>query len=382
MNRTLLCVAFVSLILACESATGEPVAIKGANGRATAFDGVREAVPGGLWIRVTPGAEAIAVSWDKLDLAALKTDHPKIHEAYLAAQKGESTLLELGSYERATVSLDIAGALEKVAPHTDSETLAGADDLELKPYLYATGGEDHPLPFRFYAPDVEFHEGDEKIPLLIWLHGAGAGGTNNVKNVNLNLARKLIGPEAIREEPVFLLFPQYHDDYNWWTYTSDKRGFKNGIPGRQILDLIDELITAIPAVDPQRIYIMGMSQGGFGIPYLVTAYPNRFAAQALIAGMTRTVPWDSKNTIPSWLFYSKDDPVMNQDGTDIGGGMTTLLRDIAGEEKIKATIYEDAGHGGTLKRAIEDPGLFDWLFSQKNENEPSRDDALISKHFD
>lgn len=369
-------------LLASFSIAGDPVNIKGANGRATAFDGVREAVPGGLWLRVTPGSEAIAVSWDKLDLAALETDHPEIHAAYLAAQKGESTLLELGSYERNVVSLEIAEAIGKVIPHTTAESHSGADALGIRPYLYATGGDDHPLPFRFNTPEIEFRTGDEKIPLIVWLHGAGSGGTDNVKNVNLNLARKLIGPDADRKEPVFLLFPQFHDEYNWWTYGSGNSGARKGTPGRQILDLLDEIVAGIPAVDPQRIYIMGMSQGGFGIPYLVTAYPNRFAAQALIAGMTWTVPWSDENIIPSWLFYSEDDPVMHQNGTDYGGQMTAKLQGVAGVKEIKTTIYEDAGHGGTLQRALEDPDLFDWLFAQKNENEAKRDDSLFSKHFD
>jgi predicted peptidase len=127
---------------------------------------------------------------------------------------------------------------------------------------------------------------------------------------------------------------------------------------------------------------MGMSQGGFGIPYLVTAYPNRFAAQVLIAGMTWTVPWSRKNYIPTWLFYSKDDPIMNQNGTDYGAKMISALQAVCGTSGIKTMVYEDAGHGGTLPRALDDPGLYEWLFAQKNSETPKREAAVLSDHFD
>ena len=80
---------------------------------------------------------------------------------------------------------------------------------------------------------------------------------------------------------------------------------------------------------------MGMSQGGFGIPYLVTSYPNRFAAQVLVSGMTWTVPWTKKNVIPSWLYYSHDDPIMHQNGKDYGAEMTETLLEVADEEISK-----------------------------------------------
>ncbi|MDA7922169.1 alpha/beta hydrolase-fold protein [Verrucomicrobiales bacterium] len=366
----LLC--FTSILVA------EPVQIKGSNGRVIPFDGIREAVPQGLWLRVKEGGDEVAIPWSKFDLESLKTAHPVIHEAYVKAQAGESTVLELGSYERVVVTFAIDAALEKVSPHTEAKSHPAAEELNLKPYLFNSGGEDHPLPFRFFAPDREFREGDEKIPLIVWLHGAGSGGDDNFKNTNLNLARKL----AEQEKEAFLVIPQFNDEYNWWTYVSENGTAKKGVPGRQILDLLDEICEGIPAVDPGRIYIMGMSQGGFGIPYLATAYPNRFAAQVLIAGMTWTVPWSSKNYIPTYLFYSKDDPIMNQNGTDYAAKMITALQAVCGTREIKAMVYEDAGHVGTLGRALDDPGLFDWLFVQKNAETPKRDEAVLSKHFD
>ena len=360
----------------------EPIRLTGINGKVIAFDGIREAVPKGLWLKLTPDSKETAVPWAKFDIPALKSAQPKIYAAWEAGQKGESTLLELGSYERSVVDLSLANVSEAVSVHSDAKNHPGAEALNILPYLYKTGSGDHPLPFRFYAPDIEYRENDEKLPLVIWLHGAGSGGTDNSKNVSVGLAKAIFGTDGKGKKKCFIMYPQFHDEYNWWTYVSSKRGPRKGTAGRQIIGLTDEICEKIPAVDSQRIYLMGLSQGGFGIPYLVTAYPNRFAAQVLISGMTWSVPWNKKNVIPSWLFYSEDDPIMHQNGKDYGAEMTAALLGVADKDRIKVTIYKDAGHVGPMKRALENPELFPWLFKQKSEGSPKRDEGLMSKHFD
>ncbi|MEM7601923.1 MAG: hypothetical protein AAF357_10980, partial [Verrucomicrobiota bacterium] len=88
------------------------------------------------------------------------------------------------------------------------------------------------------------------------------------------------------------------------------------------------------------------------------------------------------NFLPTYLFYSRDDPIMNQNGTDYGAEMINTLQGVAGATGFKTMVYEDAGHGGTLGRALDDPGLLDWVFQQANPETPKRDNALISEHFD
>jgi len=55
---------------------------------------------------------------------------------------------------------------------------------------------------------------------------------------------------------------------------------------------------------------------------------------------------------------------------------------VADAETIKITTFDTEGHNGPLQRALEDPDLFPWLFSQKNPETPKRDRALVSRHFD
>ena len=86
--------------------------------------------------------------------------------------------------------------------------------------------------------------------------------------------------------------------------------------------------------------------------------------------------------IPSWLYYSHDDPIMHQNGKDYGAEMTEALLGVADEELIQITTYDDEGHSGPLRRAMEDATLWPWLYAQKNEATPRRDDALVSQYFD
>ena len=73
---------------------------------------------------------------------------------------------------------------------------------------------------------------------------------------------------------------------------------------------------------------------------------------------------------------------MHQNGKDYGAEMTAALLGVADKDRIKVTIYKDAGHVGPMKRALENPELFPWLFKQKSEGSPKRDEGLMSKHFD
>ena len=223
----------------------EPIRLTGINGKVIAFDGIREAVPKGLWLKLTPDSKETAVPWAKFDIPALKSAQPKIYAAWEAGQKGESTLLELGSYERSVVDLSLANVSEAVSVHSDAKNHPGAEALNILPYLYKTGSGDHPLPFRFYAPDIEYRENDEKLPLVIWLHGAGSGGTDNSKNVSVGLAKAIFGTDGKGKKKCFIMYPQFHDEYNWWTYVSSKRGPRKGTAGRQIIGLTDEICEKI-----------------------------------------------------------------------------------------------------------------------------------------
>lgn len=349
----------------------EPIPIRGANGKTIPFAGVKEALPGGLVLQIQPGGEDTAVPWDKFDLEALKTDHPQIHAAYLKAQAGESTVLELGSYNREPLSIDLPALIADVKVH-EAASKSPADEYGIAPYLYTASYGDS-LPFRFGVPREGLGEG-ERAPLVVWLHGSGSGGQDNSRHIDMRLVRRLFESEN-GAHSCFFLAPQCREDYTWWNAPP-----RLGIAGGQTLDLIDRLCRDVQAIDSTRVYLIGNSQGAFGIPHLVTSYPNRFAAAVMIAGGSKApyAPWSRKNAIPTWTFYSTDDPVVMQ----FNGVVPQMFRQLQElSDDTMATAYDDAGHGGTYVRAMENEELFPWLFRHRNDELPRRDDKLIKEKF-
>lgn len=91
----------ISLVFSCLLVLApnlRAISLTGSNGRQVEFAGIKQATPKGLTAQISADAGVIGVPWDKVDLAALATEHPVIHEAYVAAQQGTTTELNLGIF--------------------------------------------------------------------------------------------------------------------------------------------------------------------------------------------------------------------------------------------------------------------------------------------
>ncbi|MEO0414122.1 MAG: PHB depolymerase family esterase [Verrucomicrobiota bacterium] len=368
----LVCLSLLSLGLA-----GEPVPIKGASGKVVSFDGIRAAEKGGLWVRITKDGKETPIRWDQIDLTALKTDHPSIFEGYEKAQKGETVILELGSYERALINRPITEAIPEVTTDEQATPPNAATELGVLPYRYDPDPNEKYLPFLFYQPNRAVREGDTKIPLVIWLHGQGSGGANNGKSYNGALANLLLTNETTKKE-CFIMFPQFQIGYNWWDYPDEKRGHQQGIAAAHVLQLIDEICENIPAVDRERIYVAGMSQGSLAQAIWFRVYENLFAGSIQFAGSNSGSRLTENTAVPAWVFYSTDDRVAMQNDTTESyiGRMKEWL-----PEGIKVTKYTDAGHGGTLSRGLKEDGWIDWLFQQRSQKRPNINQAQWDETF-
>ncbi len=137
------------------------------------------------------------------------------------------------------------------------------------------------LNYRFYAP---LQKNGEKYPLVIFLHGSGQVGSDN-------LAHLLSSKGAIATlpyEPSFVLAPQYDQVFD--PFDSEEKGQKGGIHWQTenrinlALKMIDETIKANPQIDTNRIYINGLSRGAEGGLNLLLAHPNFFAGALLMSG--------------------------------------------------------------------------------------------------
>lgn len=217
------------------------------------------------------------------------------------------------------------------------------------------------LPFQFITPGNS--DTLKKYPLVIWLHGKGERGMDNKKQ--MTLIKKWL-PDSLQKDKYksFLLAPQCSEDRYWNNYDklADKITFDTITPQIQItlMQLIDTLMIQYP-VDPDRIYVMGISMGGFGAFDLITRYPDFFAAAVPICGGADPRMVNEISKTPVWAFHGANDNVVNV-------RHTYSIMSLLDSEKHKFSKLDNMGHDAWNK-AFKEPELLKWMMlNNKNDN--------------
>jgi predicted peptidase len=193
-------------------------------------------------------------------------------------------------------------------------------------------------------PD-EYHTTGRKFPLILFLHGAGERGDD------LNLV-KMHGPLKIVEQgkdmPFVILAPQCPEG-RWW-------------PEPWMIETVYELLLEIKRnyrIDEERIYLTGLSMGGFGTWHLAISHPEEFAAIAPICG--GGIPWLACNIqhLPVWAFHGARDDVVS---IEKSREMVKALQEC--DADVKFTVYPDATHD-SWTQTYENPDLYSWFLKHK-----------------
>jgi len=197
------------------------------------------------------------------------------------------------------------------------------------------------LGYLLYLP--QDYEQKEAWPLLVFLHGSGERGDD------LELVKKHGPPKLIaagKEFPFIVVSPQCPKN-RWW------REF-------ELVALLDDL-AAKHKVDQDRVYITGLSMGGFGTWNLAEYAPERIAAIAPICGGGDRQRAKYFSHIPVWAFHGAKDtgvlPIRSEE-------MIEALKKEGAEPKL--TIYPEAGHDAWTE-TYENPELYEWLLSHKRQ---------------
>ncbi len=180
---------------------------------------------------------------------------------------------------------------------------------------------------------------EKKFPLVLFLHGIGERG-DDLQKVKTHGPPKLV--EKGKEFPFILVSPQCPDD-SWWS--------------NDVLDGLLKEVCDKYNVDENRIYVTGLSMGGYGTWSLAIEYPNRFAAIAPVCGggNVRTV-CRIKDT-PVWVFHGAKDNVVPISESK---KLVSELKKCGGD--VKFTIYPEANHDAWTE-TYNNPELYDWLLS-------------------
>lgn len=187
-------------------------------------------------------------------------------------------------------------------------------------------------------------------PLLLFLHGAGERG-DDLARVAIHGPPRLIR-EATMELPFIVVSPQVPDDRIW---------------SIQLLDALLEEVAQTHSVDEDRVYVTGLSMGGYGTWHLAMEFPHRFAAIAPISGGGTITGACTLRHLPIWAFHGALDEVVPVSRSE---ELVSRLRDCEGH--IRYTRYEDAGHDAWT-RTYANPELYDWLLMHRRGVPASRD---------
>lgn len=225
-------------------------------------------------------------------------------------------------------------------------------------YEARTYKSDFTMPYRLYRPKAR-----GKLPLVLYLHGSGGQGDDNLKQLGLgNIfgTRVWLLPENQKQFPCYVLAPQ--TDRGWVRYDFTKQpavkvpGFGDG--ARVALEIVEALCRELP-IDQHRIYVTGQSMGGAGVWHVTAHRPRLFAAAVPCCGTpTSEAAVDSIST-PVWSFHGGADQVVP---VSVSSDRIEALRK-AGAHPLY-TEYAGVDHN-VWEWAYTEPELAKWVFSQR-----------------
>ncbi|NHC15110.1 cellulose binding domain-containing protein [Motilibacter deserti] len=257
-------------------------------------------------------------------LRAYVNDEPALQAQ---GEKGKYLILELGSAGAAAGALQYSGGINNPYGLSYSVTqvadvLDGKGRVELESSetpvtttsvltpvvdefaaLSNTSSSGQVLNYRFYTPEAYDERPGRKAlyPLVVTLHGAGERGPNNLTQITGNqLATAFAAPARQAKDPSFVLSPQVPSGLAWTTPSVQQA----------LMETIDKVMAEYP-VDPDRLYLTGLSLGGIGSFDILPKYPTKFAAAITVAATGNTAVAPSLVDLPIWATHSVDDPTVN-----------------------------------------------------------------------
>lgn len=216
------------------------------------------------------------------------------------------------------------------------------------------------LRYRQLFPDADTLR---RFPLVIFLHGSGERGNDNEAQLKWGVMNFASDENMIRY-PAFVIAPQCPLNMSWSNFNRDRSSTQMSLlqsptkPMQLLIELIGQLKKTL-RVDTTRIYITGLSMGGFGTYDAIMRYPKLFAAAVPVCGGGDVSKASSIAHIPIWIFHGAEDPSVSP---------VYSLEMLQALTKAGAhpgfTQYPEVGHFSWLG-AYSDPLMMEWLFRQR-----------------
>lgn len=244
-------------------------------------------------------------------------------------------------------------------------TFAQNEAYQKKTYTTRAG---QTLPYRILYPKNYDPNQRDKYPMILVLHGAGERGNDNEKQ--LVHGSKLFLQDEIRTKfPAIVVFPQCPADSYWTTLVRDRSKYPIQVnehyakqpnwPLGAVMSLVKQL-RKTERIDKKRLYIMGLSMGGFGTMETVSRKPKWFAAAAPICGgADTTVCRRYAKRLPLWVFHGDADAVVP---VALSRQLVAKLQSL--DANVQYTEYQGVNHN-SWDNAFADPNLIPWMMEKR-----------------
>jgi dienelactone hydrolase len=196
--------------------------------------------------------------------------------------------------------------------------------------------------YLLYLPQGYRDDTLQKWPLVLFLHGSGESGYD-INKVKANGPPRLI--EAGKQYPAIVVSPQ------------------SDVPSGWDIDQVYKLLQQVKRkyrVDPDRVYVTGLSMGGFGAWAIAMKYPGEFAAIAPVCGGGDTSNAWKLRHIPVWNFHGSLDRNVPIEGS------VNMVRAVSRfNDHVNFTIYPDKAHNSWDTTYNTNDTVFNWLLKQR-----------------
>lgn len=222
------------------------------------------------------------------------------------------------------------------------------------------------LAYRLHTPSLPAHS---KAPLIVFLHGVGERGSDDGAQLSYDFFREpqsLFGSQTLARHPAFVLAPQVAPADKWiaidtWSDPDYRMRPLPTPPLTKVLSLIDKLITTM-AIDRDRVYVTGLSMGGFGTFDAVARRGDLFAAAVPICGRGDPAQAGRMKAVPFSIFQGARDKLVP---ATYARTMVAALKDAGATPRYQE--YPDVGHGAWIP-AYSDQEMIAWLFAQHKDH--------------
>ena len=236
--------------------------------------------------------------------------------------------------------------------------LGQAMSAEFEYKRYPIEGEKF-LPYRVYSPKGV--DNASPMPLVVFLHGAGERGHDNERQL-IHGVSDLLRYSLERHEPFIIVAPQVPLDERWVDVVWDERVHRMPEHPSASMGLLMALLTELMSdsrVDTDRVYLTGLSMGGFGTWDLIARWPDTFAAALPVCGGGDIDSAPRIKDIPIWAFHGSDDAVVIPERSR---DMIQALQQVGSNARY--TEYPGVGHDSWTE-TYQNFEVLDWFFSQR-----------------